>query len=223
MKSRPWRACIHCTPQPSGSKRACVEIAVERQLCYVASADCWRLFEPDTMLYGAAANDRVPSIGGTPHLACRKVEQWLRRVPVKGRRGHCDWNDSRQNFRRPKDVLLAAGALRVTRESRCPTSSGIPGLPRHQDCWRSSLRSRVDNPHCDEDNLKHLLPSPRKLKSKKGHRSAPYTKMPGMMTGLRYDPGNAARCTEVGILTVSRSQEIRLMEWTELEDVDGPG
>ena len=41
--------------------------------------------------------------------------------------------------------------------------------------------------------------------------------MPGMMTGLRYDLGNAARCTEVGILTVSRSQEIRLMEWTELD------
>ncbi len=66
-------------------------------------------------------------------------------------------------------------------------------------------------------NLKHLLPSPRKLNRKKGHRSAPYTKMPQMMTGLRYDAGNAARCTEVGILTVSRSQEIRLMEWTELD------
>lgn len=66
-------------------------------------------------------------------------------------------------------------------------------------------------------NLKHLLPSPRKLNRKKGHRSAPYTKMPQMMTGLRSDPGNAARCTEVGILTVSRSQEIRFMEWTELD------
>ncbi|MBR1233328.1 phage integrase central domain-containing protein [Bradyrhizobium sp. AUGA SZCCT0182] len=81
-----------------------------------------------------------------------------------------------------------------------------------------ALRLRAgENPAAWRGNLKHLLPSPRKLNRKKGHRSAPYTKMPGMMTGLRYDPGNAARCTEVGILTVSRSQEIRLMEWTELD------
>ena len=37
------------------------------------------------------------------------------------------------------------------------------------------------------------------------------------MTALRYDTGNAARCVEVGILNVSRSQEIRLMEWTEID------
>ncbi len=72
-----------------------------------------------------------------------------------------------------------------------------------------ALRLRTgENPAAWRGNLKHLLPSPRKLNRKKGHRSAPYTKMPGMMTGLRYDPGNAARCTEVGILTVSRSIEI---------------
>jgi hypothetical protein len=85
--------------------------------------------------------------------------------------------------------------------------------------WQRSIR---DVPSLHEKtawrgNLKHLLPSPRKLNRKKGHRSAPYTKMPQMMTGLRSDPGNAARCTEVGILTLSRSQEIRLMEWTELD------
>ncbi|MEH2492963.1 tyrosine-type recombinase/integrase [Bradyrhizobium sp. AZCC 2230] len=81
-----------------------------------------------------------------------------------------------------------------------------------------ALRLRTgENPAAWRGNLKHLLPSPRKLNRKKRHRSAPYTKMPQMMTELRYDLGNAARCTEVGILTVSRSQEIRLMEWTELD------
>ena len=35
-----------------------------------------------------------------------------------------------------------------------------------------------------------------------------------MMTGLRYDGGVAARCVEIGILTVARSQEIRLMSGT---------
>jgi hypothetical protein len=74
-----------------------------------------------------------------------------------------------------------------------------------------------ENPAAWHGNLKHLLPSSRKLHRKKGYRSAPYTKMPKIMTGLRYDGGVAARCVEIGILTVARSQEIRLMEWAELD------
>ena len=123
MKSRPWRTAIHCAPQPPGSVRACVEVAVERQLCYIASADSWRLFEPDAMLHCAQAKDGVPSIGGAPHLTGRKIQQWWRRVTIKRRRGRCDGNDSRQNLGRPKDGLLVTGPLRVMSESRCPTSS----------------------------------------------------------------------------------------------------
>ncbi|MGB6253539.1 MAG: integrase arm-type DNA-binding domain-containing protein [Bradyrhizobium sp.] len=79
-----------------------------------------------------------------------------------------------------------------------------------------------ENPALWRGNLKYLLPSPRKLnrkKSKGGHASAPYAKMPAVMTALRYEPGNAARCVEVGILTCARSKEIRLMEWDEI-DID---
>jgi len=45
----------------------------------------------------------------------------------------------------------------------------------------------------------------------------PYAKAPALMSALRYDAGNSARCVEVGILTCTRSQEIRLMEWDELD------
>src|SRR5256714_12297427 len=52
-----------------------------------------------------------------------------------------------------------------------------------------ALRLRVgENPAAWRGNLKHMLPSPRKLNRKKGHRAAPYTKMPAMMTGLHDDP-----------------------------------
>jgi len=74
-----------------------------------------------------------------------------------------------------------------------------------------------DNPAMWRGNLKHLLPSPRKLHTKKGHVSLAYRKAPALMVGLRYDTGTVARCVEVGILTVARSQEIRLMEWSELD------
>ncbi|MGW1423844.1 tyrosine-type recombinase/integrase [Bradyrhizobium manausense] len=84
-----------------------------------------------------------------------------------------------------------------------------------------ALKLRVgENPAMWRGNLKHLLPSPRKLnrkKSKGGHASVPYDRTPALMVELRFDAGVVARCVEVGILTVARSQEIRLMEWDEID------
>jgi integrase len=74
-----------------------------------------------------------------------------------------------------------------------------------------------ENPAAWRGNLKFVLPSARKLNRKKGHASVPYAKAPQLMTALRYETGNSARCVEVGILTVTRSQEIRWMEWEELD------
>ncbi|MBW5434562.1 DUF4102 domain-containing protein [Bradyrhizobium canariense] len=74
-----------------------------------------------------------------------------------------------------------------------------------------------ENPAAWRDNLKHLLPSPRKLNRKKGHASVNYERAPALMAALAYDPYPVARCVEVGILCCSRSQEIRRMEWDELD------
>jgi integrase len=74
-----------------------------------------------------------------------------------------------------------------------------------------------DNPATWRGNLKFVLPPARKLNKKKAHPSVPYAKAPALMTALRYDTGMVARCVEIGILTVARSQEIRLMEWTEID------
>lgn len=74
-----------------------------------------------------------------------------------------------------------------------------------------------ENPAIWRGNLKHLLPSPRKLHRKKGHASAPYAKMPMLMTELSYETGVVGRCVEIGILTCARSQEVRLMEWEEID------
>jgi integrase len=74
-----------------------------------------------------------------------------------------------------------------------------------------------ENPAAWRGNLKHLLPSPRKLHRKKGHTALPYSKAPALMVGLALDPAIVARCVEVGILSVARSQEVRFMEWTEID------
>ncbi|WP_172841972.1 tyrosine-type recombinase/integrase [Bradyrhizobium lablabi] len=73
-----------------------------------------------------------------------------------------------------------------------------------------------ENPAAWRGNLKLVLPSARKLNKKRGHASVPYAKAPALMVELHNDPGRVARCVEVGILTVTRSQEIRLMEWDEI-------
>lgn len=74
-----------------------------------------------------------------------------------------------------------------------------------------------ENPALWRGNLEFILPSARKLNKKKGHPSVAYSKAPALMTALGYDAVPVARCTQVGILTVARSQEIRLLEWTEID------
>ena len=74
-----------------------------------------------------------------------------------------------------------------------------------------------DNPAAWRGNLKYLLQPVKKLHKKRGHPSLPYAKAPALLEGLGLDPVIVARCVEVGILTVARSQEVRLMEWKELD------
>jgi integrase len=74
-----------------------------------------------------------------------------------------------------------------------------------------------DNPAAWRGNLKFVFTSAPKLNKKKGHASVPYAKAPSLMAELYDDGARVARCVEVGILTVTRSQEIRLMEWAEID------
>ncbi|MGY3130063.1 integrase [Bradyrhizobium sp. USDA 4501] len=76
-----------------------------------------------------------------------------------------------------------------------------------------------ENPAAWRGNLKFVLPSARKLNKKKGHASVPYAKAPDLIRQLRYETGNVGRCVEVGMLTCTRSQEVRWMEWDELDFV----
>jgi hypothetical protein len=56
-------------------------------------------------------------------------------------------------------------------------------IARLMDAAKALKRRTGESPAAWRGNLKHVRPSPRKLHRKKGHRSAPYTKMPRMMTG----------------------------------------
>lgn len=90
-------------------------------------------------------------------------------------------------------------------------------LERVLDAAKVQKYRSGDNPAMWRANLKHVFPSARKLNKKKHHASVHYERAPELMGKLSYDPGRAARCVEVGILCVTRSQETRWMEWTEID------
>jgi integrase len=49
------------------------------------------------------------------------------------------------------------------------------------------------------------------------HASMPYADLPAFMHKLSYEDVMSVRCMEVAILTATRSQEARLMEWSQLD------
>ena len=64
-----------------------------------------------------------------------------------------------------------------------------------------------ENPAAWRDNLKHLLPSPRKLNKKKGHASVQCEKAPALMAALAYDGATVARCQKEDVADPRRENE----------------
>lgn len=73
-----------------------------------------------------------------------------------------------------------------------------------------------ENPARWRGHLSHLLPKRQKL-TRGHHRSLHYEKVPEFTRLLRADSGVLARLIEFTILTASRSNEVRGMEWCEID------
>jgi integrase len=73
-----------------------------------------------------------------------------------------------------------------------------------------------DNPAAWKGNLAHVLAERQKLA--RGHHAAlPYAEVGDFMIALRKREGISARALELAILCASRSAEIRLAEWSEMD------
>jgi integrase len=84
--------------------------------------------------------------------------------------------------------------------------------------WGTVSKHRTgENPARWEANLKELLPKPSKVIKKSNFRSLPYKQVPAFMTTLRKQDGIGAKALEFAILTVARSGEVRLAEWSEID------
>jgi integrase len=49
------------------------------------------------------------------------------------------------------------------------------------------------------------------------HDALPYAELPAFMARLREQAGTAARCLELTILTASRTGEVTLARWSEID------
>lgn len=74
-----------------------------------------------------------------------------------------------------------------------------------------------DNPARWRGNLDVILQAPSKVSEVAHHRALPWKAVPGFMADLRRMDGMGAKALEFGILTGSRSGEVRGATWSEID------
>lgn len=74
-----------------------------------------------------------------------------------------------------------------------------------------------DNPARWQGHLDAVLPKPNKLKKVNHHAALPWQQIGAFMQELRKRKGTAARALEFLILTATRSGEVRLATWEEID------
>lgn len=73
-----------------------------------------------------------------------------------------------------------------------------------------------DNPACWKGNLEVILPARRKVQKVVHHPAMPYQDVPAFMKELHTKDGMSYKALEFAILNASRSAEIRLATWKEI-------
>ena len=102
--------------------------------------------------------------------------------------------------------------------TKTETASRLRGRIESVLAWAtvSGYRSG-DNPARWRGNLDVVLPKPSKIKTVKHHAALPWQNVGVFMVELRKREGIAARALEFAILTASRSGEVRLAQWPEID------
>jgi len=77
-----------------------------------------------------------------------------------------------------------------------------------------------DNPACWKGNLEHALPKPSKIRKRTHFAALPWSEVGTFMAELRARNGMSARALEFLILTATRSGEVRLATWDEIDVVE---
>lgn len=103
-------------------------------------------------------------------------------------------------------------------KTKTETASRLRGRMEAILDWAAvKLYREGPNPARWKGHLKFQLPLPSKVKKVKHHPALPYDELPDFMKALQSDNGVAALALQFTILTVARTSETLLMDWTEVD------
>lgn len=74
-----------------------------------------------------------------------------------------------------------------------------------------------ENPAAWRGHLDALLPKPSKVKTVRHHPALPFERVGEFLQALRTVPGSGARSLEMAVLTATRSGEVRLARWANID------
>lgn len=98
------------------------------------------------------------------------------------------------------------------------TASRLRGRIETVLSWATARKYRDGlNPARWKDHLQTMMPAPSKVADEENNPALPFTEAPAFMRHLRQMKGVAARAVEFGILTATRSGEVRGARWSEID------
>lgn len=117
------------------------------------------------------------------------------------------------------DVLKILKPLWITKTE---TASRLRSRIELVLSYAKALKLRSgENPAMWRGHLDAVLPKESKIKKTQHHPALPYVRIADFMTKLRSSKSSGARALEFVILTATRSGEVRLAEWSEINIEEG--
>lgn len=115
-------------------------------------------------------------------------------------------------------VAQVLGVLKPIWQDKTETASRLRGRIQVILDWATVQHYRQGpNPAQWKGHLDNLLANPGKVRRTKHHRALHIDAMPAFMDELRAQPGLGSRALEFGILTATRSGEVRGAQWPEID------
>jgi integrase len=109
-------------------------------------------------------------------------------------------------------------ALEPIWTTKTETASRLRGRIETVLAWATVRGFRTgDNPAQWRGNLDHLFSKPSKIRKVQHHAALPWQQIGGFIVELRKREGMASKALEFLILTASRSGEVRLAKWDEID------
>lgn len=204
-----------------------VSLELARERAREARAQIWQGIDP--VAARKAAEDILRSAEAKRFtfdqaaVACWRAKSTEFRNPKHARQ----WKSSLDQYvspvigAMPVDQIEFAHVVKVLEpiwHTKTETASRLRGRIENVLAWATVSGYRAgDNPARWKGNLEHALPRASKVRKVTHHAALSWQQVPAFMASLHQREGMGARALEFLILTATRSGEVRLATWDEID------